>query len=161
METKTQSDSAKAQKAGTQQTLVLAKPDAVQRGLVGQIVARFEARGLSMVGLRLLQMDEKLAAKLYEPHVGKGFYPPLVEYMTSGPIVAMAWEGVDAIAIVRMMLGATKPAEANPGTIRGDFAQRVDRNVVHGSDSPESAAREIPIFFDKLVAGGASHAEWL
>lgn len=163
METKTKSDSKSAQKTNLQQTLVLAKPDAVQRGLVGKIVARFEERGLSMVGLRLLQMDEKLAEKLYEPHVGKPFYPPLVEYMTSGPIVAMAWEGVDAIAIVRMMLGATKPAEANPGTIRGDFAQRVDRNIVHGSDSPESAAREIPIFFasNQLVEGGAAHTEWL
>jgi len=163
METKTKSESKADQKTNMQRTLVLAKPDAVHRGLVGQIINRFEERGLAMMGLRLLQMDAKLAEKLYEPHVGKPFYPPLVEYMTSGPIVAMVWEGVEAISIIRTMLGATNPAQANPGTIRGDFAQRVDRNIVHRSDSPESASREIPIFFDpsQLMPGHPAHTNWL
>jgi len=132
-----------------QQTLVLVKPDAVNRGLVGNIVSRFEARGLAILGLKLLHMDEARAGKLYEPHKGKGFYDPLVKYMTSGPIVALCLEGVNAIPVVRKMMGATNPSEAEPGTIRGDFAQRVDFNCVHGSDSPESAARELPIFFEK------------
>jgi len=146
-----------------QRTLVLCKPDAVARGLVGQIVARFEARGLQLAGLKLLAMEPSRAERLYEPHVGKGFYPPLLQYMTSGPIVAMVWEGANAIEVVRTMMGATNPTQAAPGTIRGDFAQRVDRNVVHGSDSPESAAREIPIFFDdsELPVYQAHHAAWL
>ena len=146
-----------------QRTLVLAKPDAVARGLVGQIIARFEARGLQLVGLKLLHMDDARAERLYEPHVGKGFYAPLVEYMTSGPIVAMALEGVNCIDVVRTMMGATNPAQASPGTIRGDFAQRVDRNIVHGSDSPENSAREIPIFFEasELPEYQAHHAAWL
>jgi len=130
-----------------QRTLVLIKPDAVQRGLVGQIISRFEARGLSLVGVKLMQLDAQRAGKLYEPHFGRPFYDGLVSYMTSGPIVALCLEGVDTITVARKMMGATKPAEAEPGTIRGDFAQRVDFNIVHGSDSPESAARELPIFF--------------
>ena len=146
-----------------QRTLVLCKPDAVSRGLVGQILARFETRGLQLAGLKLLAMDDARAERLYEPHVGKGFYEPLVRYMTSGPIVAMVLEGVNAIDLVRTMMGATNPAQATPGTIRGDFAQRVDRNIVHGSDSPENAAREIPIFFEasELPAYQASHTAWL
>lgn len=145
-----------------QRTLVLCKPDAVARGLVGQIVARFEARGLQLAGLKLLAMEQARAERLYEPHVGKPFHPPLLKYMTSGPIVAMVWEGANAIEIVRTMMGATNPTQAAPGTIRGDFAQRVDRNVVHGSDSPESAAREIPIFFEasELPVYQAHHAAW-
>jgi nucleoside-diphosphate kinase len=137
-----------------QQTLVLVKPDAVNRGLIGNIIGRFEARGIAIVGLKLIHMDAARAGKLYEPHVGKGFYDSLVKYMTSGPIVALCLEGVNAIPVVRKMMGATNPSEAEPGTIRGDFCQRVDFNCVHGSDSPESAARELPIFFEKseLVA---------
>ena len=146
-----------------QRTLVLAKPDAVARGLVGQIVGRFEARGLHLVGLKLLNMGGARAEKLYEPHVGKGFYEGLVQYMTSGPIVAMVLEGSNAIDLVRTMMGATNPAQASPGTIRGDFAQRVDRNIVHGSDSPENAAREIPIFFEasELPEYPAHDGAWL
>ena len=146
-----------------QRTLVLCKPDAVSRGLVGRILARFEARGLQLVGLRLLHMDEARAERLYEPHVGKGFYAPLLKYMTSGPIVAMVLEGVNAIDLVRTMMGATNPAQASPGTIRGDFAQRVDRNVVHGSDSIDNAAREIAIFFEEseLPTYQAHHTHWL
>lgn len=130
-----------------QKTLVLVKPDAVTRGLIGNIVGRFETRGLAIKGLKLIQMDDKLAGNLYAPHEGKPFYNDLVSYMTSGPIVALCLEGVNAISIVRTMMGATNPVEAAPGTIRGDFAQRLDCNCVHGSDSPESASRELPIFF--------------
>ena len=145
------------------QTLVLIKPDAVQRGLIGQIVARFEARGIALVGLKLIHMDTARAAKLYEPHVGRPFYDGLVSYMTSGPIVAIALEGPNVIPVVRKMMGATNPTEAEPGTIRGDFAQRIDFNIVHGSDSPENAAREIPIFFDKaeIVAHDPSFSHWI
>ena len=130
-----------------QKTLVLVKPDAVARGLVGNIVGRFEARSLAIRGMKLIQMDSSLAGKLYAPHEGKPFYNDLVNYMTSGPIVCLCVEGVNAIPIVRTMMGATNPMEAAPGTIRGDFAQRLDCNCVHGSDSPESASRELPIFF--------------
>ncbi len=131
-----------------QKTLVLVKPDAVDRGLVGEIIGRFERRGLALKGLKLIHMDSARAGKLYAPHEGKPFYNDLVSYMTSGPIVALCLEGVKAIGIVRTMMGATNPSEAAPGTIRGDFAQRLDANCVHGSDSPESAERELPIFFD-------------
>lgn len=146
-----------------QRTLVLIKPDAVQRGLVGQIVGRFEARGIALAGLKLLSMDSSRAAKLYEPHVGRPFYDGLVNYMTSGPIVALCLEGAEAISVVRKMMGATKPSEAEPGTIRGDFAQRVDFNIVHGSDSPENAARELPIFFGEgeLVSHDPSYTFYL
>lgn len=146
-----------------QRTLLLIKPDAVQRGLVGQIVHRFEQRGLNLVGLKLLQLTSERAAKLYEPHLGRPFYEGLVNYMTSGPIVALCLEGVDTITVVRKMMGATKPNEAEPGTIRGDFAQRVDFNIVHGSDSPESAARELPIFFsnEELVSHDPSYTFYL
>lgn len=142
-----------------QQTLVLVKPDSVARGLIGEILGRFERRGLAVKGLKLLQMDKARAGKLYAPHEGKPFYNDLVDYMTSGPIVALCLEGVQAISIVRTMMGATNPAEAAPGTIRGDFAQRLDNNCVHGSDSPESAERELPIFFEanELVAHDPSY----
>jgi nucleoside-diphosphate kinase len=130
-----------------QKTLVLVKPDAVTRGLIGNILNRFENRGLAIKGMKLIQMDAGLAGQLYSPHEGKPFYNDLVEYMTSGPIVCLCLEGVNAIPIVRTMMGATNPKEAAPGTIRGDFAQRMDCNCVHGSDSPESASRELPIFF--------------
>jgi nucleoside-diphosphate kinase len=145
------------------QTLILVKPDAVHRGLIGQILARFEARGLAVVGLKLIHLDTARAGKLYEPHVGRPFYDGLVSYMTSGPIVAIALEGHDVITVARKMMGATKPTEAEPGTIRGDFAQRIDFNIVHGSDSPESAARELPIFFGQgeIVAHDPSFSLWV
>ncbi len=143
-----------------QKTLVLVKPDAVARGLVGNIVGRFETRGLTLRGMKLIQMDKALAANLYKPHEGRPFYNDLVNYMTSGPIVCLCVEGVNAIAIVRTMMGASNPVEAAPGTIRGDFAQRLDNNCVHGSDSPESAARELPIFFGEgeIVEYDPSHS---
>lgn len=152
------SDAGTQARENLQRTLVLLKPDTVARGLVGRVLARFEERGLQICGLKMLTMSEELAARHYAPHVGKGFYPSLVEYMTSGPLVALVLEGVEAIEIVRGMMGPTNPAKAAPGTIRGDFAQRMDFNCIHGSDSPESAAQEIAIWFESAELHGARAA---
>ncbi len=130
-----------------EQTLVLIKPDGVQRGLIGQIVTRLERRGLKLCGMKFMQMTEELASAHYGAHVDRPFYPGLVSYITSGPIVAMVWEGKNAIQIVRTTMGATNAGEAAPGTIRGDFAVEIGRNLIHGSDGPESAAREVSLFF--------------
>ena len=130
-----------------EQTLVLIKPDGVQRGLVGQIITRLERRGLKLIGMKFMQVSTELASTHYEAHVGKPFYEGLVNYITSSPIVAMVWEGKDAIQIVRTTMGATNAAVAAPGTIRGDFAVEIGRNLVHGSDGLESAAREVSLFF--------------
>ena len=131
-----------------EQTLVLIKPDGVARGLIGEIIARFERRGLRLAALRLLRFDEALINRHYAEHLGKDFFPILKEFILSGPTVAMVLEGDRAIEIVRTMMGATKFYEAAPGTIRGDYANHITRNLVHGSDSPASAAREIPLFFE-------------
>jgi len=132
-----------------EQTLVLIKPDGVQRGLIGPIITRLERRGLRLVALKLMQISKELASRHYAIHQGKPFYEPLLEYVTSGPVAVMVWEAPNAISIVRKTLGATRPAEAEPGTIRGDFGLEVGRNIVHGSDGPESAAFEIDLFFEK------------
>lgn len=134
--------------SATEKTLVLLKPDAVERGLAGEILSRFEKKGLRIAALKMLRFDEALARRHYADHVEKPFYPGLESFITSGPVVAMVLEGPGAIALVRKMMGATSPAEAQPGTIRGDYCIVTQRNLVHGSDSPESAAREIPIFFE-------------
>jgi nucleoside-diphosphate kinase len=128
-------------------TLVLIKPDAVKRKLIGEIVSRFEKRGLDVTALRLLDVDEALAGRLYDIHEGKPFFNDLVAFITSGPIVAMVIEGPEVIQLVRTMLGATNPVEAAPGTIRGDYALVIDSNVVHASDAPERAEYEISLFF--------------
>ena len=130
-----------------EQTLVLLKPDAVQRGLVGSILVRLEQRGLKMVGLKIMVADRGLANRHYEQHQSKPFFKGLVEFITSGPIIAVVFEGRRAVDVVRESMGATGPAEALPGTIRGDFGLDIGRNLIHGSDSLESANREIPIFF--------------
>jgi len=130
-----------------ERTLVLLKPDSLQRCLVGAIISRLEARGLKLVAVKMLQMDEALAHRHYEAHVGKGFFESVVKLMTSGPIVAMAGQGKGAIDQVRKVMGSTDPAEAAPGTIRGDWALDIERNLVHGSDGPESAERELALFF--------------
>lgn len=132
-----------------ERTLVLIKPDGVQRGLIGEVIARLERRGLRLVGMKFMPMSRDLAARHYAEHEGKPFFPGLVEYITSGPLVAMVWEGTQAIGVVRTVMGVTRPHEAAPGTIRGDFALDVGRNIVHGSDGPQSAAREISLFFDQ------------
>ena len=133
--------------ADVQRTFVAIKPDGVERGLVGEIISRFERRGLKIVGLKMLQVPKAMAETHYGEHKGKPFYEGLVNYITSAPVVAMVLEGKDAVTLARNVIGATNPANAAPGTIRGDFAVEIGRNVVHGSDSPESAVREIGIFF--------------
>lgn len=128
-------------------TFVAIKPDGVQRGLIGEVISRFERRGLKIVGMKLMQVSKELAETHYGEHKGKPFFDGLVSFITSGPIVAMVLEGKDAVTIARNVIGATNPASAAPGTIRADLALEIGRNVVHGSDSPESGKREIGIFF--------------
>ncbi len=130
-----------------ERTLVLVKPDAVQRGLVGEVIRRIEARGLKLTGLKLMRVTEELAGRHYAEHREKPFFGGLVSFITSAPVVAMVWEGPGAVAMVRAMMGATNPANAAPGTIRGDLAVDFGMNVIHGSDSPESAEREVSLFF--------------
>ncbi len=131
-----------------ERTLILVKPDGMQRGLAGEILARFERRGLRVVGLRLLLVERELAERHYSEHEGKPFYEGLVEYITSSPIIAAVFEGTDAVAGARRTMGVTNPTEAAPGTIRGDLGLAIGRNLVHGSDSPGSAEREIALFFE-------------
>lgn len=128
-------------------TLVLAKPDAVQRGLIGEIVSRIEKKGLRIVALRMLQMDEAMAKCHYAVHEGKPFFTDLVGFITSGPIVAVVVEGEKAVEVVRTMMGDTDPIKAAPGTIRGDFGLDIGQNLIHGSDSEENARKEINLFF--------------
>jgi nucleoside-diphosphate kinase len=130
-----------------ERTLILLKPDALQRGLAGRILSRFEDKGLKVVGLKLMRITPDLAAKHYEAHKERKFYPGLVRFMTSSPVVAIALEGNDAIKVSRNLMGATFGADANPGTIRGDFGISRSYNLVHGSDSPEAATRELQLFF--------------
>ena len=130
-----------------QQTLVLIKPDAVQRGLVGELISRLERRGLKLVGMKLMRVDEGLARRHYSAHEGKGFFAKLIDFITSGPIVAMVAEGENAVAVVRTIMGATDPADATPGTVRGDFALFIGPNLIHGSDSEGAAAHETGLFF--------------
>jgi nucleoside-diphosphate kinase len=131
-------------------TLILVKPDAFARGLTGEIIARFERKGLTLVALQQMQVGEDLAKQHYAEHDGKPFFGELVEFITSGPLVAMVLEGNDAVKAARQVIGATNPLEAATGSIRGDFATEVGRNMVHGSDSAESAAREAGLFFPGL-----------
>jgi nucleoside-diphosphate kinase len=131
-------------------TLILVKPDAFARNLTGEILARFERKGLRIVAMRLLTMDRALAEQHYAEHVGKGFYEELVSFITSAPLVALVLEGESAVVAARQVIGATNPLEATTGSIRGDFAIAVGQNMVHGSDSPESAAREVALFFPDL-----------
>ena len=132
-----------------QRTLVLVKPDGLQRGLAGTVIARLEARGLKIVALKLIQMDRELAQRHYQAHVEKPFFAGLVEFITNAPVVAMVVEGKNAVEVVRQTMGETDPAQASPGTIRGDLGLDIGRNLVHGSDSPEAAQQEIGLFFDE------------
>jgi len=133
-----------------ERTLILVKPDAFARGLTGEIIARFERKGLRIVALKHMTLDEPTAKRHYAEHEGKPFFGELVEFITSGPLVALVLEGDEAIRAARQVIGATNPLEAAPGSIRGDFAIEVGTNMVHGSDSPESGTREAGIFFPKL-----------
>lgn len=132
-----------------ERTFVAVKPDGVQRGLIGEVVKRFESKGFKVIGLKMLQVTDKQAKAHYAEHEGKPFYPRLIKYIQSGPIVAMVIQGYNAVAGVRHLMGATDPNKAEVGTIRADFAQVMEYNIVHGSDSVESAEREIAIYFDE------------
>jgi nucleoside-diphosphate kinase len=146
-----------------ERTLVLVKPDGIQRGLIGEIVARFERKGLKVVGLRMLDVSRALAERHYAVHAGKHFYAELVSFITSGPVAAVALEGPDAIATVRRLVGRTMPNEAEPGTIRGDLGISGLRNLIHASDAPDTAAAELALWFgsDGLVDYGRAIDAWV
>ncbi|MDO7788032.1 nucleoside-diphosphate kinase [Desulforamulus aquiferis] len=146
-----------------ERTYLMVKPDGVQRGLVGQIISRFEQRGYKIVGLKMMQIARETAEKHYGEHAGKPFFTGLVDFITSGPVVAMVVEGKDVVVTAREMMGATNPLKAIPGTIRGTYGVDVGRNVIHGSDSVESANREIAIFFkpEELVEYGRAIDTWI
>lgn len=138
-----------------ERTLIIVKPDAVQRGLTGEIIKRFEARGLKIIGMKLMQIDRELAERHYDTHRERPFFSGLVEYITAAPVVVMALEGTEAIAAARATIGATKPTEAAPGSIRGDFGLEIGRNLVHGSDSVENGEIEVGNFFSEAeLCGG-------
>ena len=149
----------------TERTFVMVKPDGVQRGLIGKVMSRLEERGLKLVGAKFRQIDEELAHEHYGEHEGKPFFEGLVEFITSGPVMAMVWEGQDATRQVRKMMGETDPAESAPGTIRGDFGLDMGRNIIHGSDNEDPGAneREIDLFFDdeELVEWERINEGWL
>jgi nucleoside-diphosphate kinase len=146
-----------------ERTLILIKPDGVQRGLMGEIIGRFERRGLKLAGMKFIKMSRELAERHYAVHKGRPFYVDLVNYITSGPVVAMAWEGKDAIKAARNTIGATNPAEADAGTIRGDLGMEIGRNLVHGSDSPENGVKEMNLFFseEELVTWDRVAEDWI
>ncbi len=146
-----------------ERTLVLVKPDGVQRALAGEIISRLERTGLKVIGMKLMQVSDDLAARHYAEHRAKQFFPSLVGFITSSPVVAMALEGPDAIKLVRKLMGGTKPLDAAPGTIRGDFGLDIERNLVHGSATPEDAAREVALFFkdSELVSYKRALEPWI
>lgn len=146
-----------------EQTLILLKPDAVRRRLIGPITSRFEQKGLKLLALKLIHCSRELAEKHYEVHKGKPFYESLIEFLTSGPSVAMVWEGREAVSVCRTMMGVTDGSKAAPGTIRGDYALSVQNNLVHGSDSQENAAAEIALWFtsSELVSHTLPDADWV
>jgi nucleoside-diphosphate kinase len=146
-----------------EKTFLMVKPDGVQRNLIGEIVNRFEKKGYQLVGAKLMQIPTELAEQHYGEHKERPFFGELVEFITSGPVFAMVWEGENVISTARLMMGATNPKESAPGTIRGDFAVTVGKNIIHGSDSPESAEREIGLFFkqEELVAYTKEANNWI
>ncbi len=146
-----------------ERTLVLVKPDGVQRGLVGEVISRLEQRGLRLIAARFMWVPKELAEKHYAVHLGKPFYEGLIRYITSSPVMAMAWEGPSAVAAVRQTMGATKPTEAAPGTIRHDYALMVGRNLTHASDSPENGIQEVSLWFkpEDLVAWERDTDRWI
>jgi nucleoside-diphosphate kinase len=146
-----------------EKTFLMVKPDGVQRALIGEIVSRFEKKGFQLVGAKLMNISEDLAKEHYGEHKERPFFGELVDFITSGPVFAMVWEGKDVILTARNMMGKTNPAEAAPGTIRGDFAVQVSNNIIHGSDSAESAEREIGLFFkeEELVSYEKTVSAWI
>jgi nucleoside-diphosphate kinase len=147
----------------TERTYLMVKPDGVQRGLTGEIITRFEKKGLKLVAAKLTVISKDVAENHYGEHKGKKFFDSLIAYITSGPVLAMVWEGDNAIAVSRTLVGATNPQNAAPGTIRGDLALVTGLNLIHGSDSPESAAREIKIFFkpEELISYDRTADAWI
>ncbi|OCA92752.1 nucleoside-diphosphate kinase [Pseudobacillus wudalianchiensis] len=146
-----------------EKTYLMVKPDGVQRGLVGEIVARFEKKGFQLVGAKLMSVSKETAEQHYAEHKERPFFGELVDFITSSPVFAMVWEGENVIATARQMMGSTNPKDAAPGTIRGDFGVTVGKNIIHGSDSPESAEREISIFFkeEELTTYNKQINEWI
>ncbi|WP_342525717.1 nucleoside-diphosphate kinase [Chryseomicrobium sp. FSL W7-1435] len=146
-----------------EKTFLMVKPDGVQRNLIGEIVGRFEKKGFQLVGAKLMQIPTELAKEHYGEHKERPFFGELVEFITSGPVFAMVWEGENAISTARLMMGATNPKDSAPGTVRGDFAVTVGKNIIHGSDSAESAEREIGLFFkqEELVTYTKSSNDWI
>jgi nucleoside-diphosphate kinase len=146
-----------------ERTLIIVKPDGVQRGLIGPIVTRLERRGLKIVAMKMIHMDEGLARRHYAIHEGKPFYEPLVSYITSSPVVLLVIRGDGVVQMVRQTVGATDPAKAAPGTIRGDFGVTIGRNLIHASDSPENGEKEVALFFeeDELIAYGRDTDRWI
>lgn len=146
-----------------EKTFLMVKPDGVQRNLIGEIVNRFEQKGFQLVGAKLMQIPTELAEQHYGEHKERPFFGELVDFITSGPVFAMVWEGENVISTARLMMGATNPKESAPGTIRGDFAVTVGKNIIHGSDSPESAEREIGLFFkqEELVSYAKDANNWI
>jgi nucleoside-diphosphate kinase len=146
-----------------ERTLIIVKPDAVQRGLTGEIIRRFENRGLRIAGMKFILIGRELARRHYAVHEGKPFFPGLIDYITSAPVVVMALEGHQAVELARKTIGATRPMEAGAGTIRGDLAVEVGRNLVHGSDSVENAEKEVALFFspDELIEWGRDTDRWI
>jgi nucleoside-diphosphate kinase len=143
--------------------LVILKPDAVQRSLIGQLTARLEQRGLKLVGMRLIQIDNELAARHYAVHKGKPFYDGLIKYITSSPVVVQVWEGKRVIELVRRTCGATNPSDADLGTLRADYGVEIGRNLIHASDGPETAAYEIPLYFkeEELISWPRATDAWI
>lgn len=146
-----------------EKTLVLVKPDGVQRGLIGEVILRLERRGLKLVAARFLAVSNELAEKHYAVHKGKNFYESLMRYITSAPVMAMVWEGPNAVLAVRQTMGATRPTEAAPGSLRHDFALDVGRNLTHASDTPENAEKEIALWFtpEEVVSWGRAVDTWI
>lgn len=146
-----------------EKSFIMVKPDGVQRNLVGNIVHRFEQKGFKLAGAKLMQVSEDLAKEHYGEHKERPFFGELVDFITSGPVFAMVWEGENVIKTARKMMGETNPAEANPGTIRGDYGITVGKNVIHGSDSPESAEREIGLFFNtsEVASYSKQDSDWI
>lgn len=146
-----------------ERTFLAIKPDGVQRGLVGEIIHRFEAKGFTLTGLKFMQVSRELAEQHYDVHREKPFFAGLVDFITSGPVVAMVWEGDGVVAAARKMIGATNPLSAEPGTLRGDFGVNIGRNIIHGSDAIETAQREIALWFkqEELVSWQPSLSSWI
>jgi nucleoside-diphosphate kinase len=146
-----------------ERTLVIIKPDAVQRGLIGEVTSRLERRGLKLAGMKFMSISQELAHRHYGIHEGKPFFESLIRYITSAPVVVMVWQGPGAIAVVRRTMGATNPQEATPGTLRADYGLDIERNLIHGSDGPETAETEINLYFspDELVDWERSTDPWI